>query len=882
MPIPNGSKLGPYEILAPAGSGGMGEVYRARDTRLDRTVAIKILPGYLSEKPDAKQRFEREARAISSLQHPNICTLFDVGSQDGTDFLVMEYLEGETLADRLLKGPLPSEQVLKYGIEIAEGLEKAHRSGIIHRDLKPGNVMLTKSGAKLMDFGLAKASTAAPISGLTATFATPEASHPLTAAGMMVGTFQYMAPEQVEGQEADSRSDIFALGAVLYEMATGKRAFAGKSHASIVASILASDPQPISAVQPMSPPALDRVVQGCLAKDPEERWQTAHDVKLQLQWISEGGSQAGIPAPVSKRRKLSHNLAWAVAAVCALAAIGLAVPWIFRTSIPVHPMRLSILAPDGGSFKPFDIAISPDGSKFAFAAVDTAGKTQLWVRPLDSESAQPLAGTEGGGFPFWSPDSQTIGFFADGKMKRLEASGGGLQVLADAPVPRGGTWNQDGVILFAPGAAGGLSRVSATGGTVEQVTALDPKKNENSHRWPCFLPDGQHFVFLVRSGLTAGAAQIYGSSLGAKDKTLISASGGRPGCDQPGYLLFVRGNNLMAQKFDQKDLQLSGDPTPVVEALGRDFTFAAAYTSSRNGIMVAHAGGVSTSVLTWYDRAGKAGDVLGTDNFNVIRFSPDGKTLSTSIYDNSGGEDIWLLDLVRGVRTRFTFGPALSDDPVWSPDGKMIVFDSNRTGSYAIYEKPSNGTQKEEVVFADPAIKFSTSWSPDGKYVLMDHLGVDAQGKASIWVLPMFGDHKAYPLISNDFNNTFSQFSPDGHWVAYDSNESGRDEIYAVAFPNPTARFQISTAGGANVQWRPDGKELYYTDADNKIMAVDIASHGDALQIGTPHALWQPRLQTVNPPYATTDGKRFLANELPLQSTSHLSLTLNWNAELKK
>jgi serine/threonine protein kinase/Tol biopolymer transport system component len=882
MPLPNGSKLGPYEILAPAGSGGMGEVYRARDTRLDRTVAIKILPGYLSEKPDAKQRFEREARAISSLQHPNICTLFDIGSQNGTDFLVMEYLEGETLADRLLKGPLPSEQVLKYGIEIAEGLEKAHRSGIIHRDLKPGNVMLTKGGAKLMDFGLAKASTAAPISGLTATFATPEASHPLTAAGMMVGTFQYMAPEQVEGKEADSRSDIFALGAVLYEMATGKRAFAGKSHASIVAAILAQEPQPISTVQPMSPPALDRVVKGCLAKDPDERWQTAHDVKLQLQWIAEGGSQAGVPAPVSKRRRLSQNVAWIAAAVCALAAIGLAVPWIFRTSAPIHPMRLSILSPDGGSFKPFDIAISPDGSKFAFAAVDAAGKTQLWVRPLESESAQPLAGTDGAQFPFWSPDSQTIGFFADGKMKRLEASGGGLQVLADAPVPRGGSWNQDGIILFAPGAAGGLSRVSAAGGTVEQVTALDSKKNEDSHRWPCFLPDGQHFVFLVRSGLTTGAAQLYGSSLGSKDKTLIVDSGGRPGCAQPGYLLFVRGSNLMAQKFDQKSLKLSGDPTPVVEQLGRDYTFSAAYALSANGMMVAHNGGVSTSVLTWYDRTGKAGEVLGTDNFNVIRFSPDGKTLSTSIYDNSGGEDIWLLDLARGVRTRFTFGPALSDDPVWSPDGKMIVFDSNRTGTYAIYEKPANGTQKEQVVFADPAIKFSTSWSPDGKYVLMDHIGVDAQGRTSIWVLPMFGDHKAYSLISNDFNNTYASFSPDGHWVAYDSNESGRDEIYAVAFPNPTARFQISTSGGANVQWRQDGKELYYTDADNKIMAVDIAAHGDALQIGTPHALWQPRLQAVNPPYATSDGKRFLANELPLQSTSHLSLTLNWDAELKK
>jgi Tol biopolymer transport system component len=884
MTLSTGSRLGPYEILAAAGAGGMGEVYRARDTRLDRTVAIKILPAYLSARPDSKQRFEREARSISSLQHPNICTLFDIGSQDGTDYLVMEYLEGETLAERLAKGPLPPDQVLKYGIEIAEGLEKAHRSGVVHRDLKPANIMLTKSGAKLMDFGLAKSAPAAPpASGLTATLASPHASQPLTQEGMVVGTFQYMAPEQVEGKEADARSDIFALGAVLYEMATGRRAFPGKTQASVVAAILAAEPQPISAVQPMSPPALDRVVMGCLAKDPEERWQTAHDVKLQLEWIAEGGSQAGIPAPVSARRRMSQNVAWLVAAVCALAAIGFGIAWMLRAPSPRRPIRVSILAPEGNSFKPFDIAISPDGSRFAFAAIDAHGKTQLWVRPLDSASAQPLAGTEGASEPFWSTDSQTIGFFADGKLKRIEASGGGLQVLADAPLPRGGTWNRDGVILFAPSPSGGIYRVLASGGTVEEVTKLDPSKGEDSHRWPCFLSDGRHFVFIVRNGNTGtGAAQVYGSSLDSKERVLVADSGGRPSYAR-GYLLFVRGSNLMAQRFDESHLRLVGNPTPIAEQLGRDYIFNSAYSVSENGTLVAHNGGVSTSVVTWYDRDGKPANVLGTDNFNVIRFSPDGRTLAASIYDNSGGEDIWLFDLVRGVRTRFTFGPGLSDDPVWSPDGKMIAFDSNRTGTYALYQKPSNGTQKEQVIFADPAVKFTTSWSPDGKYVLFDRIDPQAKGKTSIWVLPTFGDHKAFSLISTDFNNTYSQFSPDGRWVAYDSNESGKDEIYAVAFPNATARFQISTAGGGNPQWRGDGKELYYTDADNKIMAVDVASRGDSLEIGTPHALWQPRLEPVNPPYAaTTDGKRFLANELPLQSTSQLTITFNWDGDLKK
>ena len=885
MPLSTGSKIGPYEILASAGSGGMGEVYRARDIRLDRTVAIKILPSYLSEKPDAKQRFEREARAISSLQHPNICTLFDIGSQNGTDYLVMEYLEGETLADRLSKGPLPPEQVLKYGSEIAEGLEKAHRSGITHRDLKPGNIMLTKSGAKLMDFGLAKASPVAPVSGLTATLATPEASHPLTAVGTIVGTFQYMSPEQVEGKEADARSDIFALGAVLYEMATGRRAFSGKSHASIVAAIMAAEPQPISTVQPMSPPALDRVVKGCLAKDPDERWQTAHDVKLQLQWIAEGGSQAGIPAPVSARRRMSQHVAWGVAAVFFLAGLGFAAAWMFRAPNPRRLIRVSVLAPEANSFKPFDIAISPDGSKLAFATVDAQGKTQLWVRPMGSSSAQPLAGTEGAIQPFWSADSQTLGFFADSKLKRIEGSGGGLQVLADAPLARGGTWSRDGVIVFAPSATGGLYRIAASGGSADQVTTLDASKHEDSHRWPCFLPDGHHFLYIARSGaLATGAAQVYAGSLDAKEKVYVVDSGGRPAYARPGYLLFVRGSNLMAQRFDEGHLRLSGDPTPVTEELGRDYIFEAAYSVSENGILVAHSGGVSTSVLTWYDRTGKPGNLLGTDNFNTIRFSPDDHTLAASIYDNSGGEDIWLFDLARGVRTRFTFGPALSDDPVWSPDGKTIAFDSNRTGGYALYQKPSNGTQKEVMIYTDPAIKFTSSWSRDGKYVLFDRIDPQSKGITAIWVLPMFGDHKAYPLISTEFNNTYSQFSPDGRWVAYDSNESGKDEIYAVAFPNATARFQISTSGGGNAQWRADGKELYYTDPNNKIMAVDIIEHGDSLQVEAPHALWQPRLQpVVNPPYAATgDGKRFLANELPLQSTSHLTVILNWDAELKK
>jgi Tol biopolymer transport system component len=893
MTLPIGARLGPYEIVAQAGAGGMGEVYRARDIRLDRTVAIKILPAYLSAMPESKQRFEREARAISSLQHPNICTLYDIGSEDGTDYLVMEYLEGETLADRLAKGPLPPEQVLSYGVEIAEGLEKAHRTGVVHRDLKPGNIMLTKSGAKLMDFGLAKTTVAAPpASGLTATLASPHASQPLTAEGMVVGTFQYMSPEQVEGKEADARSDIFALGAVLYEMATGKRAFPGKSQASVVAAVLALEPKPISTIQPMSPPALDRVVKGCLAKDPDERWQTAHDVKLQLEWIAEGGSQAGIPAPVSARRRMSQNVAWATAAVCLLAAVAFAVAWWLRAPSLRRPVRVSILAPENNAFKPFDLAISPDGSKLAFVATDAAGKSQLWVRPLESLSAQPLAETQGASLPFWSADSRSLGFFADGKMKRVEASGGALQVLADAPTPRGGAWSAEGVILFAPSAGEPLYRVPATGGSPAPVTTLDTKKGDVSHRWPCFLPDGRHFVFMVRRGGATpstvnaplqeeGDLGTYAASLDAKEKVFVVNSPRRT-LYAPGYLLFVRGNNLMAQRFDEKHLRLAGEPTPVAEQVAMDATFNAAYSVSDNGTLVVHSGGLAaSSVVTWYDRGGKSAGSLASDNFNVIRLAPDDRRLAASIYDTSGGEDIWLFDLVRGVRTRFTFDPALDDDPVWSPDGNSMVFDSNRGGTYGIYQKLSNGAQKEELAFTDPATKFPSSWSHDGKYVLFDRLDPQRKLKTDVWVLPMFGDHKAFPLVATEFNEQYGEFSPDGRWVAYVSNESGRDEVYAVAFPNPAARFQISAGGGSNPLWR--GNELFYTDADNKIMAVDLVARGDSLEIATPHALWQPRLTNTSPPYTVTaDGKRFLANELPLQSTGHLTVVFNWDAGLKQ
>jgi len=868
----------------------MGEVYRARDTRLERTVAIKVLPSQLSQNPEVRQRFEREAKAISALSHPNICPLYDVGQENGVDFLVMEFLEGETLEQRLQKGPLPTEQVLRYGIEIADALEKAHRLGIIHRDLKPGNVMLTKGGAKLMDFGLAKTTSMAPVAQAL-TEMTAEAKK-LTAEGTILGTFQYMAPEQLEGAETSAVTDIFALGEVLYEMATGKPAFAGRTKASLIAAILSSDPKPIGALAPLTPPALERVIRTCLAKEPEERWQTAHDLKLQLQWIAEGGSQVGVPAPVAARRRTRERLAWGVAALLfaglALATTG----YILRAPMPHRLVRLSVLAPTETSFQPFDFALSPDGSKIAFVAGGTGSKPQLWVRPLDSMSGQPLAGTEGAGFPFWSPDSRQLGFFSGGQMKRIDAAGGAVQVIADASAGRGGAWSPDGIILFAPTTNDPLYRVAASGGAPTPLTSLDAAKGENSHRWPWFLPDGRHFIFLVRTGggsitnkkADEGGNGIYVSSLDSPDRKQLLVRTDRRAMYASGHVLFVRGGNLMAQKLDVKKLAMVGDPVPVAEQVAVDDRWTGAFSVSEDGKLAFQAGGATGYALTWYDREGKPGAVVATDPFSVTRLSPDGRKVAASVTDqNVGTVDIWIYDLVRGVKTRFTFDPADDDDPVWSPDGNTLVFDSARKGAHDIYQKPSNGAHPEELVYEDKATKYPTSWSSDGKYLLFDRSDAQGKTKTDLWALPMFGDRKPFPFLQTEFNEQLGEFSPDGKWVAYVSNESGREEIYAVSFPTPGGRFQISAGGGNNPKWRADGKELFYLDASNKVVAVPIAARGDSLEIGAPQSLFQTRVWARG--YflsSAADGKRFLIVENPQLNASHLTLVLNWDAALEK
>jgi eukaryotic-like serine/threonine-protein kinase len=885
MTLPAGSRLGPYEILAPVGAGGMGEVYKARDTRLDRTVAVKVLPASLSENPAFRQRFEREARAISKLSHPHICTIHDVGNEAGVEYLVMEFLEGETLAERIAKGPLPLDQVLRYGIEISDALEKAHRQGVVHRDLKPANAMLTKSGIKLVDFGLAKMDVPALGSVVSSLSVIPtQADMGLTAQGTILGTFHYMAPEQLEGGEADGRTDIFSLGLLLYEMATGKKAFTGKSPASLMAAILHKEPEPISSSQPMTPPALDRIVRTCLAKDPDDRFQTAHDVRLQLQWIAEGGSGVGLPALVAAKRKSREKLAWALVPVAALAAVAATVLVIRLSSEPPRVVRSSLLPPEKSSFA-FEfgpMALSPDGSRMAFVAT-SSGTNMLWVRPLSGESAQPLAGTEGASNPFWSPDSRHLGFFANRKLKKIEASGGPPQTLADAPLGRGGSWSREGVILFAPNSRAVVHRVSASGGEVSTVTKLDAGASEISHRWPVFLPDGRRFLYLAQNSLQGGEKNaIYAASLNGDERKFLFNADSNVVYAPPGYLLFHRESTLLARPFDLKSLRFTEEAFPVAEGVQYFATFAqAAFAASDQG-QLAYQTGVSgaETQLTWLDRAGKpTGTVGAPGRLTTPRMSNDGKRVAVRILDAQSVGDIWIYDLERDTRARFTFDPSDEFGPLWSRDDSRVLFSAARKSPGDIYQRDSAGSAKEQPLLSSNAFKMPLDWSPDGRVLLLQ---VDDPRMPTQMDLSTYSaaDGKATPFLRSPSNETQGRFSPDGRWIAYVSNDSGKEEVYVVPFPGPGGEWQISTAGGRAPVWTRGGKEIVYQAPGDEIMAVEVRT-SPAFQAGIPRALFKTHLRP--PPGAqfdvTPDGERFLVNLKPGDQVSDpITLVQNWAA----
>ena len=881
MALTPGSKLGPYEIVSPLGAGGMGEVYRARDTRLDRDVAVKVLRTSLSSDQSLRQRLEREAKAASKLSHPHICTLHDIGHQDGVDFLVMELVEGETLEHRLIKGPLPPEQTVRVAAQVADALAKAHKMGFTHRDLKPANIMLTKTGAKLMDFGLAKASGSAPLSdGLTEM--TAEQAK-LTAEGTIVGTFQYMAPEQLEGKEADGRTDIFALGEVIYEMATGEPAFAGKSRASVIAAILSSEPQPMTALHAMTPPALERVVKKCLAKDPDERWQSASDLAAELHWISESGSQAGVATRAVAAHKTWERVGWLLAALLLLLMIGGGAVWWLGARQSPRAMYFNIPL----ALPANDLALSPDGRTLAMVAYwDQTSKYMLWTHPVGGRGATAVPGTEDASHPFWSPDSRSVAFFSQGKLKKVDLSSGGrAQVLCDAPHGRGGAWNREGFILFTPEFFHGLYRVSLAGGEPVEVTKPDATRFEASHRWPVFMPDGRHFLYLAAnfSGHFETNEIFLGSLDSDEKRPIVSASSNFAYAD-PGYLLYMRDNALVAQHFDSKKYVLSGEPRTISDEVQYfPQTDLALFDVAGTATLVTQTGkGADKSQLTWFSRnGGKTGAVGIPGGFANPSISADGRRLAFEQTDSDGRHiDIWIHELATSGTTRFTFGPGLNEIPVWSPDGKRIAYGSSRKLNFSAYLKNADGSGSErEIADLGGQAEGIWDWSRDDKYLL-------ARKDNELWYLAL-PDFQAKPYLQPKWIVRNAQFSPDGKWVAYSSNETGNWEIYVSPFPNGTSKWQVSR-GGIEPRWRRDGKELFYLSAEGKMMAVPVKL-GTSFEAGPPVVLFQTHLrqpisaQDVFSYDVTGDGQKFLINtKVDEPNAAPLSVILNWASEMEK
>ncbi len=897
MGLAAGTKLGPYEIQSPIGAGGMGEVYRALDTRLERIVAVKILPSHLSKDPEAQQRFEREARVISSLNHPNICTLYDVGHENSIHYLVMEYLEGETLADRLCRSPLPMAQVLKHGIEICEGLEKAHRCGVVHRDLKPGNVMLTKTGAKLMDFGLAKTAVVRTesSSSLTVTMSTPVGSHPLTAAGTVVGTFQYMSPEQVEGKEADARSDIFALGALLHEMATGKCAFEGKTAASAMAAVLERDPLPVSSLLPMAPAGLDHVVRGCLEKDSEQRWQCAADVGRELQWIATGGSGAG--AAALQRAAPAERWYWHVAwAALAAVLLGLLVWSTLRVHEPARTMRSFLPPPEQTNFDftgdfSGPAVINNQGTAVAFCARSPKERGSIWVQNLGEVAAKRLEGTEGASFPFWSADGKWIGYFSDAHLKKVQATGGPVTILADSPNPRGGAWNQDNEIIFEPDYRDTLWRISAAGGTPTRLTQFENGKH-TTHRWPQFLPDGKHFLFFATSHSGDTERGIYFGSLadGSYKHVLDSDSEAQ---FASGYLLYHVQSQLLAQKFNATTGAVSGDPILVANAVEYDSgTWHTTFSASENGLLIYEPGVKTLGLdLYWMDRKGNTLGKVAERGFykGAGRLSPDGKRLAVAMGDPQA--DIWVIDLVKGSRTRLTFGGATHLQPSWSADGRRVVYIRQNgstvvTGSTIRVRNASGGGQEEILRTPDePATLLSPQFSPDGRYLI--YTSQKGPTGIAVWAMTLTGEKKSFAVVpapQSPARLVQSRLSPDGKWLAYSSTESGREEVYVTHFPSGQGRWQVSQTGGTFPAWSGDGKEIWFTATDLTMYAATVNMKSEEFDISPLHSLF-PLTYTspVGTPYdVSPDGQRIILNTIPDTVPTPLVLVTNWAGELKQ
>jgi serine/threonine protein kinase/WD40 repeat protein len=886
MSLAAGAKLGPYEIQSPLGAGGMGEVYRARDTRLERTVAIKVLPAALADNPQARERFVREARAVSKLNHPHICTLFDVGDEGSTHFLVMEYLEGETLAQRIERGPLPLDQCLKFAGQIADAISKAHRAGIVHRDLKPSNIFLAKQGLKLLDFGLAKDYTgltnaASPKSDSATTLADTG-----TAAGAILGTYPYMSPEQLEGKPADSRCDIFAFGAVLYEMLTGQRAFPGKSQASVIAAILERNPRPISELLSICPPSLDRLVSRCLAKDPDERWQSAFDLKLKIEEIGSESLSAGSKETEAAAGVAGSRLPWVIASLAILLALGLAFRML-RSNDSRPAIYSSIVPPVGISFQiDSDLGaapvLAPDGSGVVFGAGD-----EIWYRSLRDGTQRAIPEAKGGNHPFWSPDSRSIGFFSEGKLKTLEVGGGATKTICDAPNPRGGSWSTSGIIVFTPNTRDLIYQVPASGGTPSPITHLDAKLH-TSHRWPFFLPDGNHFLYLATNHVLPQDEQngVHIASLDGKmDRPLVSTLAGAVYAS--GRLFWVKEGRLLSQPMNSKDYTLSGEPAALAENVVTDIgVWRATFSVSENEILLYQTGErTGMSRLEWVDRSGKHLGFAGDKSvFFGPRISRDGNRIL--VVTGDPGADVWVFDSNGQNRNRLTFESMSTSEAVWSPDESQFAFGLGRPNKeFTVQVKSSSGSGPATVIEKTEEVNSPSDWSPDGKYLVTDRF---ANGRGLLWLIPLHGGEPREALDPNLVTpgmQSSGQFSPNGKWLAF---TNGVPQVFIVPFPKGSGMWQVSAGHGKWPRWRRDGREIYYLSDKNELMAVTVHENGTSLELGTPIRLFsfRPSLRLARQGMisydVTSDGKKFLLNSAADENTRPLTLVTNWLADLKK
>jgi Tol biopolymer transport system component len=861
-------RLAHYEIIAHLGSGGMGDVYEAKDTRLGRNVALKLIPDGFAADADRAARFEREARALAALNHPHIAAIHGLEEADGRMFLVMELVPGKTLEQRIGRSPVPIEETLVIARQIAEALEAAHDKGIVHRDLKPANIKLTPDGrAKVLDFGLAKLT--APRSDADSAAKSVTLTSLGTQVGMVLGTAAYMAPEQAKGQDVDRRADIFAFGCVLYEMLVGRPAFDGESITDIVSRILQRDPD-WTRLPAGLPPSVHRLLRLCLAKDPKMRRQSAGDVRVDLEQAIAEPVSINSPAQLTQRAPRLARIGLLAIAAALIAALAIPAA-VHLGESPPREMRVELVTPP--THFPLDFALSPDGTQIAFTADGPRGAEVLYVRVLSGTEAQPLAGTEGARHPFWSPDGRSIGFFAAGMLARIDIAGGPAQNLYPAQIGQGGSWNSDGTILFTQNTVSPVYRIPASGGEAVAITRLDAERH-TGHRFPSFLPDGRHFLFYAQA-IEAESGLYLGSLDGGEPKRLGPAdTAGR--YFPPDRVLYMQQATLFARKLDVGRGELVGDPETVATGVGSDF-FQGGFSVSAAGSVAHRTGTASQAQLTWFDRTGQVLSQGG--DLNGPELSPDDRRV---VFDRTlrGNRDVWVMDLGRGSLTPLTFDAAVDGYPLWSPDGARIAFESTRNGTFDIWIKPFSGAEPEQLLLETPDAEWPLSWSSDGRYLL--YTSTDLKTRWDLFALPMIGDHREPIAVADTpFAERMGGFSPDGHWVAFETNESGRPEIVAQAFPVPNGRLPVSTTGGTAPRWNADGTEIYFIAPDGRLMSVPVMVTESTFDAGAPVALFSPGVtgQTFKQQYAVSRDGRFLVDSLlgAPSSDSPITLILNWS-----